>query len=57
MIISRDYARRLIRSKNAEVIGVVNDNGIFHCILNRYDLQRTDHFKATKKEIKELWIE
>jgi len=48
MIITRKYARKLIKEKKAEVIGTI-EGGKYVCI-NRYDIQRTDHYKPSSKD-------
>jgi len=43
MIISKKYADKLIKNGKANIIGKTYNNGKTYLILNRYDLQRTDH--------------
>lgn len=44
MIISRNYAKRLIREKLATENGATFDSGQWWRIVNRHDLQRVDHY-------------
>jgi hypothetical protein len=43
MIITLTYARRLIRAGKATIVATVTDNGLQYIVLNRHDIQRTDH--------------
>jgi len=45
MIITKKYALELIAKGSAEQVGFVNDNGTVYGIINRLDIQRTDHYK------------
>lgn len=52
MIISTKYAHALVRQSKADIIGSVVGNGqfgeygIMYTVINRLDLQRTDHYKT-----------
>ena len=52
MIISTEYAHDLIRQGKADIVGsVVGDDrfgeyGTMYIVINRLDLQRTDHYKT-----------
>ena len=53
MIISRQYADRLIRQGKAKAEGTTTtDDGERMLILTRYDIQRTDHTEAKKTDSK-----
>ena len=43
MIITRKYMDRLVKAGNARVVGTVVSNGWRYYVINRLDLQRTDH--------------
>lgn len=43
MIIKTATAKRLIAAGKAENLGTVTQDGKTYMIVNRYDLQRTDH--------------
>jgi len=45
MIISKKYALKLIKEGKAEITTTVTEGDIVYCSINRYDLQRTDHFE------------
>ena len=45
MIISRNYAQRLIRDGRATVEGSIIDNGTRCVTITRHDIQRTDHYE------------
>jgi len=44
MIISKEYALKLVRIGKAKLEGKCFDNGNTYMIVTRYDLQRVDHF-------------
>ena len=49
MIVSSSYAKRLIREGKAEVVGTCTEtDGRQYVVINRYDLQRTDHYEEAK---------
>ena len=50
-VLSRSYARRLVREGKAVVTGFCYDGRLF-ITLDRLDLWRTDHVKATRVEMK-----
>lgn len=51
MIITKRTARKHIKAKNAAVIGTVReDNGQLYAIVDRYDLQRVDHYPIDQRE-------
>jgi hypothetical protein len=43
MIIVLDYAKRLIKAGKATIVSTVTDNGAEYYVINRHDIQRTDH--------------
>ena len=43
MIISFAYAKRLIKSGKATIVATVNHDDVTYYVINRHDLQRTDH--------------
>jgi hypothetical protein len=43
MIISLAYAKRLIKSGKAIIVATVTHDGVDYYVINRHDLQRTDH--------------
>lgn len=43
MIISPSYAKRLIKSGKATIVATVNHGDVEYYVINRHDLQRTDH--------------
>ena len=47
MIITLAYAKRLIKAGKATIVATVTDNGTDYYILNRHDIQRTDHAEVT----------
>ena len=51
MIITMDYARRLIRRGDARIVTLVLDNGRYYVAIDRLDCQRVDHYPASKSEI------
>lgn len=52
MIITRKYAKHLINAGKAQPItSVTTDTGKMYMCLRRPDIQRTDHFKATDRDI------
>jgi hypothetical protein len=59
MIITRKYALSLLRSGKARRIGLMTDqiswahrhNGRIYGVLNRHDIQRTDHYEPSRKEV------
>ena len=44
MIISKDYADRLVRLGRAAYVGEVAHDGKRWMCVDRYDVQRTDHY-------------
>lgn len=43
MIITIAYAKRLIKAGKATIVATVTDNGAKYYVINRHDIQRTDH--------------
>jgi hypothetical protein len=43
MIITLAYAKRLIKAGKATLVTTCDHGGNTHIVLNRHDLQRTDH--------------
>jgi hypothetical protein len=43
MIISIAYARRLIKAGKATIVTTVTHDDVEYYVINRHDLQRTDH--------------
>ena len=43
MILTLEYARRLIKSGKATIVAIVTHDGVEYYVINRHDLQRTDH--------------
>ena len=62
MIITRKRAQRLIRAGHASCAGLTTDDAVTYRIVNRHDLQRTDHYVAESQDIaaeinnEEAWI-
>jgi len=49
MIISRKYARALIRANKAKRAGTtIGDDGGYYAVIIRFDRQRVDHYKITR---------
>jgi len=46
MIITKQYAKRLIRQNKAKEVGTVTQDGKIYMAIDRYDLHRTDHFEV-----------
>ena len=46
MILTFKYANRLIKAGKATIVATVTDNGAVYYVLNRHDLQRTDHVEV-----------
>jgi hypothetical protein len=44
MIINKKYAEQLVNRGQAEKIGTVAQDGKTYQVINRFDLQRTDHY-------------
>jgi hypothetical protein len=44
MIISKKYAEMLVKRGQAEKIGTVTQDGKTYQVVNRFDIQRTDHY-------------
>jgi hypothetical protein len=59
MIITRDYAKRLIAKGNAYYVAgsardsltTANKEGICYAVVNRIDIQRVDHFAVLPVDI------
>jgi hypothetical protein len=47
MILTLAYAKRLIKSGKATIVTTVNHDGVEYYVINRHDLQRTDHAEVT----------
>jgi hypothetical protein len=47
MIITLAYAKRLIKSRKATIVTTCHDNGRKYIVINRHNLQRTDHAEVT----------
>jgi len=47
VIISKEYAKRLIKAGKAAALCPVTDNGRRYIAIDRYDLQRTDHYEGS----------
>jgi hypothetical protein len=47
MIITLAYAKRLIKSGKATIVTTCHHNGREYIVIDRHDLQRTDHAKVT----------
>jgi hypothetical protein len=43
MIITLAYAKRLIKANKAVIVATVINNGVPYYVVNRLDIQRTDH--------------
>lgn len=43
MILTLAYANRLIKSGKATIVATVTHDGVDYYVINRHDLQRTDH--------------
>ena len=49
MIISRSYARALIRANKAKRVGTtLGENGGYYAVIIRFDRQRVDHYEITR---------
>lgn len=46
MILTIAYAKRLIKAGKATIVATVTDNGAEYYVINRHDIQRTDHAKV-----------
>ena len=46
MILTLAYAKRLIKSGKATIVTTVNHNDVKYYVINRHDLQRTDHVEV-----------
>jgi hypothetical protein len=46
MILTLAYAKRLIKAGKATIVTTVTHDGVEYYVINRYDLQRTDHTKV-----------
>lgn len=49
MIISKNYAKALVKLGKAVELGTVVHDGREYMAINRHDLNRVDHVKITKK--------
>ena len=47
MIITLAYAKRLIKAGKATIVTTCHDNGREYIVIDRHDLQRTDHAEVT----------
>jgi hypothetical protein len=47
MIITIAYAKRLIKAGKATIVTTCDHEGNTYIVLNRHDLQRTDHAQVT----------
>ena len=47
MIITIEYAKRLIKAGKAILVTTCDHDGNTYIVLDRHDLQRTDHAKVT----------
>jgi hypothetical protein len=47
MIISKKYALKLVAKGSAELLGIVEHDGVRYMSLNRFDKNRTDHYKVS----------
>ena len=47
MIITIEYAKRLVKAGKATIVTTCDSDGDTYIVLNRHDLQRTDHAKVT----------
>ena len=43
MILTLAYAKRLIKSGKSTIVATVTHDGVKYYVINRHDLQRTDH--------------
>lgn len=43
MILTIAYAKRFIKAGKATIVATVTDNGADYYVINRHDIQRTDH--------------
>ena len=43
MIISLHYAERLIKAGKATIVAICTTDGVEYYVVDRHDLQRTDH--------------
>jgi len=53
MIITRNYAKKLVRAGKAEEVGIAiigTANRVIYMTLNRLDIQRTDHYPAERRD-------
>ena len=53
MIISKEYALKLVRIGKAKLEGKCFDNGNTYMIVTRYDLQRVDHFLIGEGDLRQ----
>ena len=47
MIITLAYAKRLVKAGKATIVTTCDSDGNTYIVLNRHDLQRTDHAQVT----------
>ena len=47
MIITYAYAMRLVRAGKATIVTTCTDDDITYLVINRHDIQRTDHAEVT----------
>lgn len=47
MILTIAYARRLIKAGKATIVTTVTHDDVEYYVINRHDLQRTDHAVVT----------
>lgn len=46
MILSRRYLTKLVRAGKGVVRGTVTDDGVRYTVVDRLDVQRTDHYRG-----------
>lgn len=54
MIIKRNTAKRLVRDGQASEVGICHHDEREYIIVDRYDLQRTDHYLATSADCERI---
>jgi hypothetical protein len=47
MILTLAYAKRLIKSGKATIVTTVTHDNVEYYVINRHDLQRTDHAEVS----------
>jgi len=54
MIITLTYAKRLVKAGKATIVTTCDSDGNTYIVLNRHDLQRTDHANLPAEQLTSL---